>query len=184
MRAKFCFMILAVAMIVAFVAVPLAGAETLKWRQTAYVSKVNAIEVGDVPGHFVGVSELAGLAFFESGEVATCLTRAMWDYTKLSGPNEGYTLFTFEDGSTIVEKFQGTQTAVPGGKTSLWKAAFSFVQGSSRFAGIQGSGSYSGKRIGGPPLPVSKGTTIALQPIPSLPGDHGCRDAIRNEDRT
>ena len=151
MRAKFCFMIFAVAMIVAFVAVPLAGAETLKWRQTAYVSKVNAIEVGDVPGHFVGVSELAGLAFFESGEVATCLTRAMWDYTKLSGPNEGYTLFTFEDGSTIVEKFQGTQTAVPGGKTSLWKAAFSFVQGSSRFAGIQGSGSYSGKRIGGPP---------------------------------
>jgi len=169
MRAKFCFMILAVAMIVAFVAVPLAGAESLKWRQTLYVSKVNAIEVGDVPGHFVGVSEIGGLAFFESGEVAILSMRAMWDYTKLSGPSQGYTLYTFEDESTIVQRFQGTQTTNPGGKTSLWEGTFSFVQGSGRFAGIQGSGSYSGKRIGGPPAAGIQGYTdcTATYTLPS-----------------
>jgi hypothetical protein len=169
MRMKLTFTILTVAILAVFVAVPLAGAETLKWRQTAYVTKVNAIEVGDVPGHMVGVSELAGLAFFESGEVATSLTRAMWDYVKLSGPSQGYTLFTFEDGSTIVEKFQGTQTADPGGKTtSLWGGTFSFVQGSGRFAGIQGSGSYTGKRIGGPPAAGIQGYTdcIATYTLP------------------
>jgi len=151
MRAKLWLIILVVATLAVLAAPPQAGAESLKWRQTLYVSKVERIEVGDVPGHIVGVSEIGGLAFFESGEVATCLTRAMWDYTKLSGPSQGYMLCTFEDESTFVYKFQGTQTADPGGKTSLWKGTFSFVQGSGRFAGIQGSGSYSGKRIGGPP---------------------------------
>jgi hypothetical protein len=151
MRARLCFAILAVSILAAFAIAVQAGAETLKWRQTLYVTKVERIEVGDVPGHMVGVSEIAGLAFFESGEVATCVWRAMWDYTKLSGPGQGYELVTFEDESTFVYKYQGTQTAVPGGKTSLWQGTFSFVQGTGRFEGIQGTGSYTGKRIGGPP---------------------------------
>ena len=150
MRAKLCFTILAVAMLAAFLAPPVAGAETMKWRQTLHVNKVERIEVGDVPGHVVGVAEAAGLAFFENGEVATYLMKAMFDYTKGSGPTQGYELFTFEEDSTFVYKYQGTTTADPGGKTFLWKGTFSFVQGSGRFAGIQGSGSYAGKRVGGP----------------------------------
>ena len=150
MRAKLWFTILAVALLAILVAPPLAGAETLKWRQTLYVSKVERIEVGDVPGHIVGAAEGAGLAFFENGEVATYSMKAMFDYTKGSGPTQGYELFTFEDDSIFVYKYQGTTTADPGGKTFLWKGTFSFVQGSGRFSGIQGSGSYTGRRVGGP----------------------------------
>jgi hypothetical protein len=34
---------------------------TLKCRETGYLSKVNAIEVGDVPDHILLVVELAGV---------------------------------------------------------------------------------------------------------------------------
>ncbi len=65
MRVKLWFTILVIVILGILVAPPLAGAETLKWRQTLYVSKVERIEVGDVPGHIVGVAEGGGVAFFE-----------------------------------------------------------------------------------------------------------------------
>jgi len=71
MRTKLCFTVVVVTVLAVFAAVSLAGAETLKWRQTLYVNKVERIEVGDVPGHIVGVAEGGGVAFFENGEVAT-----------------------------------------------------------------------------------------------------------------
>ncbi len=60
-----------------------------------------------------------------------------------------YNTYTFDDGSTFVTKMQGTTTAE--GKIALFKGRTSFVQGSGRFAGIQGEGSYTGKRFA--PLP-------------------------------
>jgi hypothetical protein len=34
-------------------------------------AEVTTVEVGDVPGHIVGVVEFKGLSFFADGEVAT-----------------------------------------------------------------------------------------------------------------
>lgn len=125
-----------------------AGAEILKWRQTLYVSKVDRIEVGDVPGHILGVGEGGGVAFFEKGEVATYTWKATLDYVNGVGPSQGYEVYTFEDGSTFLYKYEVVSTAE--GKTFRWKGTFSFMQGSGRFAGIQGGGSFTGKRVGGP----------------------------------
>ena len=150
MRTKLCFTILAVAMLAAFVAPPLAGAETLKWRQTLYVNKIDRVEVGDVPGHIVGVAEGGGVVFFEDGEVATYWWKGTVDYTRGAGTSLGYMLCTFEDESTFLHKYQVLTTADPGGKAFWWKGTSSFLQGSGRFSGIQGSGSFTGKRLGGP----------------------------------
>ena len=150
MRAKFWFTILAVAILAILVAPPLAGAETLKWRPTLYVQKIERIEIGDLPGHILGVAEGGGVVFFENGEVATYGWKGTVDYTRGAGTSLGYMLYTFEDESTFLHKYQVLTTADPGGKAFWWKGTFSFLQGSGRFAGIQGSGSFTGKRLGGP----------------------------------
>ena len=102
MRRKLCFTILAVA-ILGIVVMPLvAGAETSKWRQTLYVNKIDKIDVGDVPGHIVGVAEGGGVAFFENGDIATYWWKGTIDYTKGAGTSMGYMLYTFEDESTFL----------------------------------------------------------------------------------
>ena len=135
---------------IAVVGDALAGAETLKWRQTLYVQKIERIEIGDLPGHILGVAEGGGVVFFENGEVATYGWKGTVDYTRGAGTSLGYMLYTFEDESTFLHKYQVLTTADPGGKAFWWKGTFSFLQGSGRFSGIQGSGSFTGKRLGGP----------------------------------
>lgn len=132
------------------------AAETLKWRLSQQVIKFESIEVGDVPGHVVGVGETRGLAFFENGEIATLSGKVTIDYTNGSGPHMAYLFHTFEDGSAFVIKIQGTTTADPGGKTAPFKGELSFVQGNGRFAGIKGSGTYTGKRL----TPVAAGALV------------------------
>ena len=78
-----------------------AGAEDLKWRQAQHITKAESIQVGDVPGHIVGAGEIAGLAFFANGEVATLSAKATFDYTNGSGPHRAYNLYAFEDGSKL-----------------------------------------------------------------------------------
>jgi hypothetical protein len=151
-RTKTCAFIVLIAFAVgiALVGDALAGAETLKWRQTLYVQKIERIEIGDLPGHILGVAEGGGVAFFEDGEVATYWWKATIDYTKGAGTSLGYMLCTFEDESTFLHKYQVLTTADPGGKSFWWKGAFTFLQGSGRFGGIQGEGTFTGKRLGGP----------------------------------
>lgn len=103
--------------------------------------------VGDVPGHVVGVGESRGMAFFDNGDVATAVDQFTFDYVNGSGPYVAYLLLTFEDSSTFVVRFVGTTTADPNGKISSFSGMFSFIQGTGRFAGIQGSGSHTGKRF-------------------------------------
>lgn len=133
--------------------VPLAGAEnvTVKGRAVYHVAKVEAIEVGDVPGHVVGVMEMKGLFFHEDGEIGLFSNWIMFDLTNGIGTVlQGYALQTFEDGSTQVQKFQGTITVAEAGAfgiIGLLEGPFEWIKGTGRFEGIKGGGSYSGKRL-------------------------------------
>jgi hypothetical protein len=126
-----------------------AGAQTytVKCRTTGHLPKVNVIEVGDVPGHIVLVSELAGVQPCDDGSVATISTKAMGDYIKGSGKSPSYSLATHEDGSTTWAKSETTVTADPDGKTARWEGTFEYIKGTGRFQGIQGRGTYTGKRL-------------------------------------
>jgi len=46
------------------VSVTQARAETVKGRAVFHASKVEMIEVGDIPGHVVGLVEFKGLVFY------------------------------------------------------------------------------------------------------------------------
>ncbi len=148
MRRELWFTIPAVAILAFFVGSSLAGAETIKEKvRTVYhMTKVEAIPVGDVPGHIIAIADARGLCFVENGEVATYSNKIWFDVTNGSGPHWSYSIYTFPDGSTWVSKAQGTTTALPSGE-STFEGTFTFIKGTGRSEGIQGGGTYAGKRL-------------------------------------
>jgi hypothetical protein len=123
----------------------------MKCRETGYTAKMNVLEVDDVPGHIIGVGEFLGVLSCDDGSVATTSTKDMFDYIKGSGQFHGYTVATFEDGCTLCIRYQGTATPEENGKTTRWKATCEFIKGTGRFEGIQGGGSFAGKRLASTP---------------------------------
>ena len=148
MRRKLCLATPAVAILALFVGSSLAGAETIKEKsRTVYhMTKVEAIPVGDVPGHIIGIADARGLFFIEGGEVGAFSNKIWFDYTNGNGSHWAYSINTFPDGSTRVNKAQGTTTALPSGE-STFEGTFTFVRGTGRWEGIQGGGSYTRKRL-------------------------------------
>ena len=117
--------------------------KTMKFRVSSYLVHLEVLPVGDVEGHFLGTFSRKGLAFFETGEVATLTNWGTQDLTKGKGIIRGYAMFTFEDGSTFVPKFEGTVEPAPKG-LSLVKGSSIILYGTGRFEGIKGSVTWSG----------------------------------------
>lgn len=147
MRTRLCI-ILTLAVLSVFAVMSLAGAETIKEkaRIVYHMTKVEVIPVGDVPGHITAVADARGLTFIENGEVATFANKIMFDVTNGSGPHWAYSVTTFPDGSTRVWKAQGTTTALPS-EESTFEGTITFIKGTGRSEGIQGGGTYTGKRL-------------------------------------
>jgi hypothetical protein len=75
----------------------------------------------------------------------------MFDYIKGTGKFHGYNVATFEDGSTLCIRYEGTATPEADGRTSRWEATCDLTKGTGRFEGIQGGGSFAGKRLASTP---------------------------------
>jgi hypothetical protein len=126
-----------------------AGAETMRARSSNSIVKMEAIAVGDVDAHHIGVGTRDGLAFFESGEVATLKSFTTWDLIGGKGGwVQGYSLFTFVDGSTIFTTVRQEYEPDPEGRFT-WNIKFTgqIVKGTGRFEGIKGTLSGTGKRF-------------------------------------
>ena len=117
-------------------------------RRVQSTTAVQTVEVGDVPGHVVGVVEFKGLTFFATGEVASHVNTSTFDLTDGSGPHTGYVLYRFDDGSTSFEKYQGMTKVEGNGSKTVVEGTFQCTGGSGRFAGLKGEGHYRGERIG------------------------------------
>ncbi len=125
-----------------------AGAETMKCRTAGIVVKDETLSVGYEEGHVLGLQTTEGLAFFEDGEIATFRSTLVYDrYDKVvpgrSSQAIGYTVFTFKDGSTFVQRFQRLQGP---DKTIPAQVVSEFMKGTGRFEGIKGSISGTSKR--------------------------------------
>jgi hypothetical protein len=124
------------------------GAETTKCRTAGVVTKDETLSVGYEEGHVLGLQITEGLAFFENGEIATFRSNLVYDRYDQVVPGKssqaiGYTIFTFEDGSTFVQRFQRLQGS---DKTLPAQVASELIKGTGRYEGIKGSASGSGKR--------------------------------------
>lgn len=115
-------------------------------RRVQNVANVATSEVGDVPGHVVGMVEFKGITFFENGEVATHVNPATFDLIDGTGPHQGYVVHHFDDGSTSVEHYRGAVRAE--GERSVVEGTFECIGGTGRFEGLKGEGSYQGERVG------------------------------------
>ena len=123
-----------------------------KGRVVYHFVKAEVMQVGDVPGHMVGVVDASGLSFPDTGQVGIYSSKISFDLINGTGTHYAYVVTTFEDKSTTVTLNQGVTTARPDG-TSTFEGTFTYVGGTGRFAGIKGAGSYTGKRM----APVTPG---------------------------
>ena len=117
-------------------------------RRVQGTAETTAVEVGDVPGHVVGVVEFKGLTFFADGEIATHTNPATFDLTDGSGPHQGYVVHYFDDGSTTIERYQGAARLSADGRRTLVEGSFECIGGTGRFEGLKGEGTYRGERLG------------------------------------
>lgn len=106
---------------------------------------VTVVEVGDVPGHTVSLVQVRGLAFLDDGQVAEVSATETLDNVNGDGAYRGYEILTFEDGSTIVSRFEGEDQLSEDGRFVVFEGEFEYVGGSGRFEGIQGDGTQSGR---------------------------------------
>ena len=138
-----------------------AGEKAVKCKLISQTPRIDVIPVPDMKGHVVGLIEKRGLAIYENGEIATYHTRATIDATKGKGGSFwGYSDYKFEDGSTIVSKYQGTSWVPSGKKLKSLKGTGEYINGTGRFTGIKGKLSFNGKYITPYTKDETKGDTI------------------------
>ncbi|MGA2468979.1 MAG: hypothetical protein ABSH06_32170 [Thermodesulfobacteriota bacterium] len=119
-------------------------------RNFYYATNVQIIPVGDVEGHVIFVLEAKGITIGEPWGAALIKESITGDRTKRLGPGEGYSVYTYPDGSTITTKFKGEVTAAGRSKTgtSEGEGTWTYVRGTSKFQGIQGGGTFKYKELG------------------------------------
>jgi len=130
------------------------AADEFAYSATLHTLKVETMEVGDVPGHIVGVFQSGGLGFFTkgpiSGQTAVRTGTGYFDYVKGMGTSRNYITYTFQDGSTLSVIATGTVTPVDGGKRATYKGETEWIGGTGKFEGMKGKGTYKGERFGSP----------------------------------
>lgn len=126
-----------------------AAAETMKCQTSGNSVKREVMQIPDVEGHTIVMGIREGLAFFEDGEVSAFKNFHTADV--LAGKKvltQGYQVFTFLDGSTIITSFHQIQEPDPGGRLAwITKATGEILKGTGRFEGIKGSLSGTGKQF-------------------------------------
>jgi hypothetical protein len=128
-----------------------AQAEDLEFRAVLHVTSAQSQDVGDVDGHVLSLVRASGIASFQDGSTATTYLIAQADTTKGAGTNMSYSNLSFDDGSVLWYRTEGTAT-VDGNRT-IYKGMITVIGGKGRFAGAKGEGGFAGARPGtGPDL--------------------------------
>ncbi len=125
-----------------------AADETMKGRVVAHYTKMETMEVGDVPGHVLGIAQQSGMMFYPDGGVAKKAATFYFDMMKGKGTFVDYSLYTDQDGSTRFIKAVGTAGPVDNGKKFVIEGTFECVGGTGRYEGFKGTGTFRGERVG------------------------------------
>lgn len=120
---------------------------TAKGRDVFHCSEEHLVEIPDLDAQFLTLFVCSGLRFIDGGEVASFQVYGGGDYANGAGPEIGYQVVEFEDGSKIVLRFKGTR--MRGGEaTGEFSGTFESISGVGRFADSQLEGEYQGRSIG------------------------------------
>ncbi|MDR8392402.1 hypothetical protein NC796_14710 [Aliifodinibius sp. S!AR15-10] len=122
-------------------------AQTLKGRAVIHIVPDNTrmVKVPGVSGQNLILAHFKGLVFLNNGEIAEVMGAETIHRPKGSGRYLGYEVLTFSDGSTIMSKVEGSNKPSEDGKSVQFEGTFTYIQGTGRFAGIEGSGELEGR---------------------------------------
>jgi hypothetical protein len=126
----------------AILAMPVKADETLKWRHVQHASSFQTQDVGDIKGHALAVFRLPGIAFFSDGTVGSDVVIGASDTTDGVGTFQGYLFLTFPDGSELRLSFAGS--AKPDGARNPRRGTYTVIDGTGRFQGAKGEGTFEG----------------------------------------
>jgi hypothetical protein len=125
-------------------------------RFVSYQVKSDVQPVGDVEGHFAGSFRNHGACLRHVGlpdeEVGVQTTSGTFDgvFTSASTMSKcaqsGKSTCTFADGSSITDEWTATCKHGPKGRL-VSEGRSTFVEGTGRFEGIQGGGTFTGKEL-------------------------------------
>jgi len=134
------------------VLVPVVQADEYAGRIVQHAQKTEMVEVGDVPGHTMGVIINTGLIFYtkgeSKGEIDTTKSVYIFDLVNGKGTLIGKRASTSGDGSVRLISFKGTVTPSEGGKGSVTEGTYECTGGTGKYAGYKGTGTYKGGRVG------------------------------------
>lgn len=125
-----------------------AADEKITGRVIAHFTKTETMEVGDVPGHVLGVAQQAGLMFPSTGEISRKAATLHFDLIKGKGTFVDYSFYTDLDGSTRFIKSVGRVGPVGDGKKFVIEGEIECVGGTGRYEGYKGAGTFKGERVG------------------------------------
>lgn len=148
MRRYSVFIVMLLSMMVFIVSTTQAADEKITGRIVSHYIKIETMEVGDIPGHVLGVAQKIGLLFFSTGEVATYKATFYADLNKGKGPFVDYSLITDQAGDTRFIKATGTADTVSDGKKFVFEGTLECIGGTGKYEGYKGTGSFKGERIG------------------------------------
>ncbi len=130
------------------------AADDVAGRNVGHTQKAETMEVGDVPGHIMGVSRYNGMSFYtkgpDAGEIVPRTGTLVFDLLKGKGTFSGHETKTFRDGSTMSFRFAGTQLPIDGGKKTAYESTWEVTGGTGRYEGAKGTGTAKGERVGDP----------------------------------
>lgn len=142
------FITMVLFMMIVFVSATKAADEKITGRVTAHFTKMETMEVGDVPGHILGIAQQAGLMFYSTGQVAKKSATFHFDFMKGKGPFVDYSIYTDPDGSIRFIKAVGTAGPTEDGKKFVIEGTFECIGGTGRYVDDKGTGTFRGERVG------------------------------------
>lgn len=119
-----------------------AGEMILKGRDVFAAPERTWVKLDQDEKRGIGTFQLNGLAFLEDGQIGTIKDTGAYESNKGLRAYLGYYFVTFSDGSTLMEKYQGT--AKPGEKTTAHEGTLTYIGGTGRFEGVKGEGTFTG----------------------------------------
>ena len=87
-------------------------------REVHYSPTAHVVKVPDVEGHIIVAYEGKGIAFYEKWGACLAIEIGTFDILKGEGSGQGYSHYTFPDGSTITMNWEGKIR--PGGAEGTW----------------------------------------------------------------
>ena len=119
---------------------------TLNYQAVMHVDDANGIAVFEDDEHLIGTGAFSGIAIFGEDDIARHQYVGFFDLTDGSGAFHGYALWTFDDGSTLRARYDGSVRQVAPDDAEV-SAAFHDFSGTGRFAKATGTGRFEGRRF-------------------------------------